>query len=229
VVDETPPFFSPLSNTTVDCGDSVMFDNLQVMDNCSDFLITSYDIVSQIDSCNTNYIRVWEATDFCGNTSISSQTITSTDLTPPSIMGPIYLEVDNEGELDSIFVTVSDNCSEITLTYNDTQVSGHSVIRVYTATDACGNYTEFEQIIHINSPDGGGNNRVAICHREGNGSYHTIYVSENAVPAHLSHGDYLGPCTEIMLDWNQILPNSDLEMRVVKGKDNKFKKFVRVK
>ncbi len=229
IVDETSPVFAPLVSTTIECGDTVIFDDPQVTDNCSDFILTSYDIISQLDSCTTNYIRVWEATDFCGNTSNSSQTITSIDMTPPSIMGPLYVEVNQVSELDSIFVTTSDNCSQVTLTYYDTQVSSNSYIRMYTATDGCGNSSEFEQIVHINSPGGGSNNRVAICHREGNGSYHTIYVNQNAVEAHLAHGDYLGPCTEIMMDWNQILPNSDLQMQVVKEKNNKFKKFVKVK
>lgn len=237
VVDEAGPLFTPLNNYTVNCGDSVIFDNPQVTDNCSDFILTSYNIISNIDSCTTNYIKVWEATDFCGNTSTSTQTITSVDSTPPSIMGPIYVEVNNVNELDSVFVNSSDNCSQATLTYSDTEYSGNNVIRIYTATDNCGNFSSFEQIIHVNSitppgdddDDDDNHNRVAICHREGNGSYHTIYVSQNAVQAHLNHGDYLGPCTEMMMDWNQILPNSDLEMRVVKGKDNKFKKFVRVK
>lgn len=30
---------------------------------------------------------------------------------------------------------------------------------------------------------------VPICHREGNGTFHVITISENAVPAHLRHGD----------------------------------------
>ena len=33
--------------------------------------------------------------------------------------------------------------------------------------------------------------KVAIYHVTGNGSYHLIYVNENAVPAHLGHGDIL--------------------------------------
>lgn len=231
VVDETSPLFTPLENITVECGDTVIFDNPQVTDNCSDFVLTSYDIISYLDSCTTNNIRVWQAVDFCGNTSISSQTITIVDSTPPSIMGPLYVEVNQISDIDSFFVSTSDNCSQVTLTYFDTEVSGNSYIRLYSATDACGNYSEFEQIVHVNTPpdDEDNDNRVAICHREGNGSYHTIYVNQNAVQAHLDHGDYLGPCTEMIMDWNQILPNSDLEMRVVKGKDNKFKKFLKSK
>lgn len=38
------------------------------------------------------------------------------------------------------------------------------------------------------------NEKVTICHREGNGSSHTITVSINAVPAHLAHGDSIGEC-----------------------------------
>jgi subtilisin-like proprotein convertase family protein len=36
--------------------------------------------------------------------------------------------------------------------------------------------------------------RVTICHRTGNGGMHTITVSCNALPAHLRHGDTVGPC-----------------------------------
>jgi hypothetical protein len=37
--------------------------------------------------------------------------------------------------------------------------------------------------------------KVAVCHRQGNGSYQTICVAPSAVPAHLAHGDTCGPCT----------------------------------
>lgn len=38
--------------------------------------------------------------------------------------------------------------------------------------------------------------KVAICHvPPGNpGNRHTIYVGEAALPAHLGHGDFRGPC-----------------------------------
>jgi hypothetical protein len=34
-------------------------------------------------------------------------------------------------------------------------------------------------------------NKVAICHRTGNGSYHRIEINGNALDAHLDHGDAL--------------------------------------
>ena len=38
---------------------------------------------------------------------------------------------------------------------------------------------------------GGNNEKVALCHLTGNGSFHQINVSVNALPAHLRHGDVL--------------------------------------
>lgn len=32
-------------------------------------------------------------------------------------------------------------------------------------------------------------NKVTICHREGNGSYHLITINENAEDKHRAHGD----------------------------------------
>ena len=40
--------------------------------------------------------------------------------------------------------------------------------------------------------------RVTICHREGNGSSHSITVDESAVAAHLAHGDSLGHCPAVV-------------------------------
>lgn len=33
--------------------------------------------------------------------------------------------------------------------------------------------------------------KVDVCHRTGNGSFHEINISGNALPAHLQHGDVL--------------------------------------
>ena len=77
-------------------------------------------------------------------------------MTPPVITGEIYLEVTEGDNVDTTFVTVTDNCSTFTITYVDSEVSGNNIIRNYTATDACGNVSTFEQIIGIN--------KIFICH-----------------------------------------------------------------
>lgn len=240
VVDETAPLFQPTPTMVVDCGEMPVFDQPVVTDNCGLVTVTSEDIVDSTDNCQIVYTRLWTAYDECGNTSNSFQTIVVTDMTLPVITGPIYLEVNEGDNIDTSFVTVTDNCSTFTVTYVDSEVSGNNLIRNYIAIDACGNESTFEQIIKINSitppgddddddDDDNNGNRVAICHVEGNGSYHTIYVNQNAVQHHLDHGDYLGPCTQIIMDWNEILPNSDIQMRVIKDYDNKYRKFVKVK
>jgi hypothetical protein len=260
VVDEVSPIFQLTPTKIISCNEVPVFDQPIVTDNCGYIVITNEDIVNTSDSCETTYTRLWTAYDQCGNTSYSSQIIIAMDTTPPVITGEIYLEVNEGDNIDTTFIAVIDNCSTFTITYADSEVSGNNIIRNYTATDACGNVSTFEQIIGINivtppgdddededddddeddeddededdedeDDDDDNGNKVAICHRTGNGSYHTIYVNENAVQAHLSHGDYLGPCTEMIIDWQQILPNSDLQMRVIKGKDNKFKKYVKVR
>ncbi len=44
-----------------------------------------------------------------------------------------------------------------------------------------------------------GKNKVYICHNVANNP-HTICVNKNAIPAHLNHGDFLGPCSGVNCD-----------------------------
>ena len=47
---------------------------------------------------------------------------------------------------DNFLATATDNCNEFTFTFSDVSVSGGcagEIIRTYTATDACGNMSEF--------------------------------------------------------------------------------------
>jgi hypothetical protein len=37
---------------------------------------------------------------------------------------------------------------------------------------------------------------VTICHKPGTPAEQTLVVDDDAVPGHLGHGDYLGPCTD---------------------------------
>lgn len=217
VVDETAPTINIAGNYHVGCTDPIVFDQPVVTDNCTFISLMSFDITDTIDDCTIAYSRIWSAQDACGNASTATQTITAMDLESPVIMGEVYVEVQADVNLDTVvFVTAFDGCSSITLTHNDTEVSGNSIIRIYTASDGCGNISTFEQIIHVI------NNHVAICHQLGNGNFITIYVAPQAVNAHLAHGDYLGPCRT---DGNQLLPYVNLE-RLPNGK---FKKYVRCK
>jgi uncharacterized protein (TIGR02145 family) len=52
-----------------------------------------------------------------------------------------------------------------------------------------------EKVPAVNTKESSGvaarnaNVKIDICHREGNGSFHTINININALPAHLTHGD----------------------------------------
>ncbi len=41
---------------------------------------------------------------------------------------------------------------------------------------------------------GGGHTPVTICHKPGTPAEKTLVVDDDAVPGHVGHGDYLGPC-----------------------------------
>ncbi len=150
VVDETPPAISPVGTTVIACGDFPVFSQPTAIDNCGWSFLMFQDNVDGSNPCQTVYTRIWTAYDESGNTSSATETIISVDTIPPAIYGEVYIEISDSVSIDSLFATASEGCSSpIFFTYVDTEVSGNSYIRVYTATDGCGNTSTFEQIIHV--------------------------------------------------------------------------------
>jgi hypothetical protein len=45
-------------------------------------------------------------------------------------------------------------------------------------------------------PEEGGSDKVTICHKPNSKNPHTLTISRSALPAHLGHGDTLGPCPQ---------------------------------
>lgn len=67
-----------------------------------------------------------------------------------------------------------------------------------TVTDAAGNTASDDTVVvvvDLSCHDNNGN-KVSICHRSNDGSYHTLCISSSAVQAHLDHGDSLGSCED---------------------------------
>ena len=109
-------------------------------------------------SCANNYelIRTWTATDECGNETSHTQIIDVQDTT-----GPVFVEAlpaDAYANCDGIPVapelTATDNCGTATVTYTETEVEGdctnrYSLVREWTATDACGNQTTHTQTVYL--------------------------------------------------------------------------------
>ncbi len=100
-------------------------------------------------------VRTWTATDACGNTSTCEQIITIVDTTAPTIFGPEDVTVDCTDSLDpdfTGFATAEDDCNEVEISYVDGDIVGEceqTMVRTWTATDACGNSSTYEQTITI--------------------------------------------------------------------------------
>jgi hypothetical protein len=163
VVDEQGPIFSFTqtgSNNYLefDCTDSVIVPIPTITDNCGEVLESSYIDIEDPNStnCSRHFTRVWTAIDMNQNSNTYVQEVFIVDNEPPLIFGQIYLEI-VDTNLNQNFIEVIDYCNNFTITYQDVLISGNNIIRTYTATDACGNSSTFEQVINviITDPCGG--------------------------------------------------------------------------
>ena len=108
---------------------------------------------------------------------------------PSMSQGPTYFDGNNGCGQDKKY----DAAPDVQGGYDDN--NGH-----------CGKPNTLQAVTSTPTALGGGENATAtptaaanhiavtICHREGNGSSHEITVDDDAVPAHLAHGDTLGVC-----------------------------------
>ncbi|MBK9983705.1 MAG: hypothetical protein IPP15_15220, partial [Saprospiraceae bacterium] len=159
VQDITAPVIATLpSPTTIDCPAAPVFAVATATDACgSAFTLTSADVTTSGD-CAGEYsvTRTWTATDACGNSSSASQTINVQDITAPVIATlPAPTTINCPSTPVFAVATATDACeSAFTLTSNDVTTPGdcageYSVIRTWTATDACGNSSSASQTINV--------------------------------------------------------------------------------
>ncbi|MDG1674298.1 MAG: hypothetical protein P8H88_02530, partial [Flavobacteriales bacterium] len=156
VQDTTAPELTIPADYTAECSDEHPLDDASATDNCGEVSIT--EVADTSYSCTNSYVvtRTFTATDDCGNSSSATQTITIQDTTAPVISGDVEVMIACE-DYDSAVAHASatDNCGDVSLTWTDTEVSGGCVlpigqfVRMYTATDECGNSSSFEQILTL--------------------------------------------------------------------------------
>jgi hypothetical protein len=158
IVDTTNPYFTSLpENVTVNCDQAIPgFGEYAAADNCDSEVSISVE-ESRIDgNCPQTYTmeRTYRATDNCGNQAVETRYVYVIDNQAPSFdeQGASFTYECGQ-EIAVVEPTANDNCSEFTMSYADSELAGNScqgvITRTWTATDACGNSSTFEQYINI--------------------------------------------------------------------------------
>ncbi|MDT0559691.1 hypothetical protein RM697_13640, partial [Ichthyenterobacterium sp. W332] len=163
VQDTTDPVLTVPANVTVECDAVPALDEgaASAMDNCDeDVLIEFIDEKREDGNCADNYtlIRIWRATDNCGNEDIQSQMITVQDTTDPvlTVPGDVTVECDAVPVLDTEAASAMDNCDEdVKIDFVDEKRTdgncpyNYTLTRTWIATDNCGNSTTESQTITV--------------------------------------------------------------------------------
>ncbi len=154
-IDETAPTFEGIpENLSVDCSEPLPGAPVVVaFDNCSTPEVTMEELIIP-GFCPENYTveRTWTAIDACDNTASAVQLIEVSDQTPPVFD---FTPEDITAECGTVpeppVLTASDNCSEVTVSYEENIAAGGcpNIFRTWTATDACGNSSSFTQNVFI--------------------------------------------------------------------------------
>ncbi|MFN0214144.1 MAG: T9SS type A sorting domain-containing protein [Saprospiraceae bacterium] len=161
VEDNTPPvIICPTVTSPVECSGNPGFGDATATDDCDAFPTITFTNDTFPEACPQVYtvLRIWKATDDCGNASNCSQTITFEDNTPPVITCPADKNLfcgDITLPSNTGFATATDVCdNNVGITYSDNPPSGPTCggsggvfVRTWLATDDCGNTATCTQTI----------------------------------------------------------------------------------
>ena len=155
VEDTTAPELSIPADYTAECSDELILDDATATDNCGEVTIEVSSETTAGD-CDGSYTvtRTFTATDDAGNSSSATQTITVEDTTAPELTIPADYTAECDETLVMDDATASDNCSDVSITVESETIAGdaagnYTIVRTFTATDACGNSTSASQTITV--------------------------------------------------------------------------------
>jgi len=160
VVDTTPPAITCPDPVTVECTDSTdpsVTGEATGTDTCGAVSISYEDQFDPSCGRSGTLVRIWTATDDCGNTAACTQVITIVDTTKPDILCPADITVECTDPTDPSATgaaTASDTCGDIRyVRYTDVSEPGcgntETITRTWIAEDECGNTATCEQIITV--------------------------------------------------------------------------------
>ena len=127
-------------------------------DDCGVASLTYEDTFSGSGGCtgSSGILRTYTAVDGCGNTSTFVQELLYVDVDAPEfVFVPADLTIGcDDGDIPLESATAEDACGEVTVTVELDIVGGpcpepYQIVRVFTATDACGNSATATQTISI--------------------------------------------------------------------------------
>ena len=159
VIDETAPELMIPADATVECDAIPEVGEATATDNCdTDVAIQYLGQKKTPGDCENNYtlIRIWRATDSCGNSSVKSQVLTVQDTTAPELTIPADVTVECDAVPSIGEASAMDNCDDnADVKYDgEERTDGfcedtYTLTRTWTATDNCGNATTLSQTITV--------------------------------------------------------------------------------
>ncbi|MBL7796206.1 MAG: T9SS type A sorting domain-containing protein [Saprospiraceae bacterium] len=168
VVDNVKPAFTSFpENTTIACDENPpAVGSPTASDGCGTATVTYLGQSSTSGNCPGNYQikRTWRATDACGNSTVSTQTIQVQDTGEPeftSVPDPITIEC-GQPLPPLVNPTASDACGFAFVTFLGNVPSGsgcaqdYTVTRTWEAEDLCGNTATVTQVITVLGNNYGG-------------------------------------------------------------------------
>ena len=158
IVDTTNPYFTSLpEDATISCEDVVPgFGIYAAADNCDSNVEIAVSESTLAGDCPQSYtlVRVYRAFDNCGNEAVETRYVFVMDET-----APVFAEQNNAftyecgADVPVIEPSATDNCGDVSLTYQDADFNGNTcqgvIVRTWSAADACGNNSSFTQYITI--------------------------------------------------------------------------------
>lgn len=152
-----PDFAGTASSVNVACG-TTPGPLASPTDPCGIASLTYEDTFNGSNGCTggAGILRTYTAVDECGNTSTFVQQLVFVDVEPPVfdlVPGDLTIACE-DGDFPLDDATATDDCSEVTVSVSLDIVGGpcpepYEIVRVFTATDACGNTATATQVIYI--------------------------------------------------------------------------------
>ncbi|MFV8337055.1 gliding motility-associated C-terminal domain-containing protein [Flavobacterium sp. RSP29] len=163
VQDTTAPVIAALpSVSTISCPATPEFTQAIASDGCGPTVTLTFADVIKKGQCAGSYsvTRTWTAIDACGNAVTATQTINIVDNVGPTTATQFSSTVNVNCDAipakpELVFV---DNCSTVSpaiFTENiiNRTENSYSIVRKWSVADACGNASEFTQIINVTIPN----------------------------------------------------------------------------